>query len=156
MLPSDSELAATGDNYTLHVVSGVVVLRVWSRRDISYARGAALAQEKVQVLGQLAGREDVRALYFDLVDAAPVVGPITEAAVRAMFRTFVDRGHAIAVLVGNSATQELQFTRLLRDVGTRARPARGLVTLSRDDADAYVRSFVPAFVSSSAAAHVPS
>ena len=139
---------AQGDNYMLHVVAGVAVLRVWSRKDISYARGAALAQEKVQVLERLALREDVRALFFDLVDAAPVVGPITEAAVRAMFRSFVERGHPIAVLVGNSATQELQFTRLLRDVGTRARPARGMATSSRNDADAYIRSFVPAFAAS--------
>lgn len=138
MTANGVEQVAQGENYTLHVDDGVAVLRVWSRKDLTSARGAELAQQKRVHLAQLARRGDVRALLFDLVDAAPAVGPVTQTAVREMFDAFVDRGHRVAVLVGPSPTQALQFERLVR-TATRRREELGLVTADRATALAFVR-----------------
>jgi hypothetical protein len=133
-----SELVATGDNFSLHVDDGVVLLRVWSQRDMSFARGAELAQTKLEHLRRLVVRADVRALVFDLVAAAPVVGPVTEAAVRSMIHVFAERRLPVAVVVGESPMQALQFTRLLREAGTKD-DHHGLVTRDHAAADTFVR-----------------
>lgn len=139
MAGTPAELVASGDNFSLHVDGGVVVLRVWSRRDMTFARGAELAQTKLEHLRQLVLRPDVDALLFDLVDAAAVVGPVTESAVRAMIRVFAERDFAVAVVVGESPMQTLQFTRMLRDVGGRQNVVRGLVTRDRAEAERFLR-----------------
>jgi len=139
MAAAPAELVASGDNFTLHVDRGVVLLRVWSRSDMSFARGAELAQTKLEHLRQLVNRPDVDGLLFDLVDAAAVVGPVTEEAVRAMVRVFAERDHAVAVVVGDSPTQSLQFTRMLRAVGGRRQSVRGIVTRDRAEAEDFVR-----------------
>ena len=140
MAGASAEFVASGDNFSLHVDAGVVVLRVWSRRDMTFARGAELAQTKLEHLRRLVTRPDVDALLFDLVDAAAVVGPVTETAVRAMIQVFAERDFAVAVVVGESPMQELQFTRMLRDVGGRKGAVRGVVTRDRAEADAFVRA----------------
>lgn len=109
---------------------------------MTFARGAELAQTKLELLRRVVNRPDVEALLFDLVDAAAVVGPVTEEAVRAMIRVFAERDHAVAVLVGDSPTQTLQFTRLLRAIGGRRATVRGIVTRDRVEAEAFVRGAV--------------
>lgn len=139
-----TELVASGDNFTMHIDRGVVVLRVWSRRDMSFARGAALAQAKLDHLRQLVTRPDVSALIFDLIDAPAVIGPVTEQAVRAMIGVFAEHGHAVAVLVGERPMQTLQFSRLVREVcGTKNGHDLGLVTPDRVAAEAFVRRAAP-------------
>ncbi len=134
-------LVASGDNYTLHVDGGVVVLRVWSRRDMTFAHGAALAQAKLDHLRRLIERPGVAALLFDLVDAPAVVGPVTEQAVRAMIGVFAERGRPVAVVVGDRPLQALQFTRLVREIcGTDAAAGLGLVTHDRTEAETFVRA----------------
>jgi hypothetical protein len=134
-------LVASGDNYTLHLDGGVVVLRVWSRRDMTFARGAALAQAKLEHLRRLIERPGVAALLFDLVDAPAVVGPVTEQAVCEMIGVFAERGRPVAVVVGERPLQALQFTRLVHKVcGPDAENGRGLVTHDRAEADAFVRA----------------
>ena len=130
-------LVASGDNFTIHVADGVVRLRVWSRRDMSYARGAELAQKKVDVLREVARRAGVVGLLFDLTEAAPVVGPVTEDAVQAMMRAFADHGHRVAVVVGPSPTQGLQFTRLAREACKRRAP--WIVSDDIEDAERFLR-----------------
>lgn len=136
------DLIASGDNYTLHLRAGVAVLRVWMQRDMSSARGAELAQQKRVHIAQLARRSDVRALVFDLVDASPAVGPVTQQAVREMLDEFVRRRHPVVVLVGPSAMQTLQFERLVR-AATKGRESLGLVTADRAAALAFVRLPAP-------------
>jgi hypothetical protein len=141
MSGTSAELVASGDNFTLHVGDGVVVLRVWSRKEMTFARGAELAQTKIDHLRRLVDRSEVHALIFDLVDAAAVVGPITEETVRAMIRVFTDRDLRVAVLVGESPMQSMQFTRMLRDVIRRKLvDERGLVTRDRAAAATFVKA----------------
>lgn len=136
-----AELFASGDNFTLHLDGGSVVLRVWSRKDITFARGAELAQRKVEHLREVVGIPGVHGVLFDLVDAAAVVGPITEDAVRAMFRVFTERDLRVAVVVGDSPLQSLQFNRMLREVtGGKDIDERGLVTRDRAAAEAFVKA----------------
>ena len=130
---------ASGANYTLDVDRGVVCLRVWKNSQLTFAQGAQLAHEKLSHLRVCVERPGMRALLFDLEHAPPVVGPVTEAAVQAMIRLFCERHLPVAVLVGDSPLQALQFARLLREMMGPAHDTHGLVTSVRAQAEAFVR-----------------
>lgn len=109
------ELFASGGNYQIFVEDGIVDVVVWRRPDVKLAEGAGFAREKVAHLKALAARAEAAALILDLGDAPPVVGPQTQAAVTEMLRTFTAGGRRIAVVVGPSATQQMQVERLVRE-----------------------------------------
>jgi hypothetical protein len=108
---------AEDGNYTIDVDEGIVDVHVWRRPDVAMPVGAGFAQEKVAHLTALAPRADVVGLLLNLADAPTVIGPLTQQAVQAMLRCFVDRGRRVVIVVGESSMQRMQCQRLLRELG---------------------------------------
>jgi hypothetical protein len=73
---------AKGDNYEVVIEGAWAKIRVWRRPDLSFERGASLAEELSGLLGQLArgAVADVKGLAFDLRTAPPLIGKRTRAA----------------------------------------------------------------------------
>jgi hypothetical protein len=129
------ELFASGGNYQVFVEDGLVEVVVWRRPDVSLVQGAAFAREIVAQLTTLAARDDVNALLLDLVDAPPVNGPQTQAAVAEMLQTFSGAGRRTAIVVGDSPMRQMQFERLMRE---QAGPTGGVFRLTHQ-ARAFLR-----------------
>jgi hypothetical protein len=61
-----------------------------------------------------------RGIIFDLRRGPPVFGPKTRETLAGFFSAAAQAGIGVAVLVGESAIQVLQFRNLCRDAGGRA------------------------------------
>ena len=103
-----------GGNHHKGVRRGVALCRVFSRPDLSYAEGAALAREIESWSSRVARRVDVRGFILDLRAAPPISGPKTIEAKRQMLGRFLARDLRVVVVhAGESATQTMQLRRLL-------------------------------------------
>lgn len=89
-----------------------------------------------------------RGVIFDLRKAPPVFGPKTREALAGFFASATRAAIPVAVLVGESAIQVLQFRNLCRDSGGRA-------DVFDNEADA-VRWFGPSPMSGDAVFNTPS
>jgi hypothetical protein len=133
-----------GDNHIISARHGIATCQVWVRPDLSPEDGARSARQMSDYLAQHVLRPDspYRGVIFDLRKAPPVFGPKTREALAGFFSSAARASIPVAVLVGESAIQVLQFRNLCRDSGGRA-------DVFDNEADA-VRWFGPSTVSGDA------
>jgi hypothetical protein len=98
---------ASGGNYQIDLVKGIVVCRVWKRPEITREEGARFAEEKVEILTRLAEgpRAMAKALLFDLRQAPASWGPITQAALDKIFVAWEVAGRRLGVLLADEPLQ---------------------------------------------------
>ena len=111
-----------GDNHLISARHGIATCQVWVRPDLSPEDGARSARQMSDYLAQnvLYPDSPYRGVIFDLRKAPPVFGPKTREALAGFFSSAAKSGIPVAVLVGESAIQVLQFRNLCRDSGGRA------------------------------------
>jgi hypothetical protein len=111
-----------GDNHLISVRQSIATCQVWVRADLSPEDGARNARQMSEYLTQhvLYPGAPYRGVIFDLRKAPPVFGPKTREALSGFFKSVADASIPVAVLVGESAIQVLQFRNLCRDSGGRA------------------------------------
>jgi hypothetical protein len=111
MLAPPSELSTSGDNHELTLRDGVVRGRIWKRPDLDMEQGAENARQlEATLLGWLQHRP--KGLYLDVSEGPEVAGPKTEATIGTWFRAYAQARVGIAVRVGPSAVQKMQYQRL--------------------------------------------
>jgi len=120
-MPQDDTLATEGDNHRLFLQDGIVRGAIWKRPDLDNAQGAANAQQIEQaLLGWLSRRP--QGLFLDVSEGPEVAGPKTEATIAAWFEAYANAKIPVAVQVGPSAMQRMQYQRLLHEkLGARGR-----------------------------------
>ena len=113
---------AQGDNHLISARDGLAICQVWSRPDLSPEDGARNAQQMSDYLTTqvLTTNTPYRGIIFDLRRGPPVFGPKTRETLAGFFKGAAKLGIAVAVLVGESPIQVLQFRNLCRDAGGRA------------------------------------
>ena len=122
----DDALATEGDNHRLILTDGIVRGAIWKRPDLDNAQGAANAQQiEHALLGWLSRRP--QGLFLDVSEGPEVAGPKTEATIAAWFEAYANAKIPVAVQVGASAMQRMQYQRLLHEkLGPRGRLCAGL------------------------------
>jgi hypothetical protein len=111
-----------GDNHLISARQGLAICQVWTRPDLSAEQGAKNARQMSEYLERhvLQPRSPYRGVIFDLRRGPPVFGPKTRETLAGFFATAARLDIGIAVLVGDSPIQVLQFRNLCRDSGGRA------------------------------------
>ena len=111
-----------GDNHLISARNGIATCQVWVRPDLSSEDGARNARQMSDYLTQyvLFAGSPYRGVLFDLRKGPPVFGPKTRETLAGFFATAASAKIAIAVLVGESPIQVLQFRNLCRGSGGRA------------------------------------
>ena len=111
-----------GDNHLISARSGLAICQVWTRPDLSPEDGARNAKQMSEYLIQnvLYPGTPYRGIIFDLRRGPPVFGPKTRETLAGFFSAAASNGMGVAVLVGASAIQVLQFRNLCRDSGGKA------------------------------------
>jgi hypothetical protein len=111
-----------GDNHLISARYGLAVCQVWTRPDLSAEQGAKNARQMSEYLERnvLQPNTPYRGVIFDLRRGPPVFGPKTRETLAGFFATAARLEIGIAVLVGDSPIQVLQFRNLCRDSGGRA------------------------------------
>jgi hypothetical protein len=111
-----------GDNHQISARDGIAVCEVWSRPDLSPEDGARNARQMSDYLTSNVLRvgSQYRGIIFDLRKGPPVFGPKTRETLALFFSTAAKANIGVAVLVGDSAIQLLQFRNLCRDSNGRA------------------------------------
>ena len=111
-----------GDNHLISARQGLAICQVWTRPDLSAEQGAKNARQMSEYLERhvLQPSSPYRGVIFDLRRGPPVFGPKTRETLAGFFATAARLDIAIAVLVGESPIQVLQFRNLCRDSGGRA------------------------------------
>jgi hypothetical protein len=129
---------ATGGNYSLDIVDGVVLCHVRKRPDVSREEGAAFAVEMGRHFATLASGSRVFAFacILNLRDAPPVWGPATQAALEYMVRVWEVAARRVALVTSSEeAIQQLQCKR----IATMQAPSHSKVFTSLEGAEAWVR-----------------
>ena len=111
-----------GDNHLISARHGLAICQVWTRPDLSAEQGAKNARQMSEYLERnvLQPNGPYRGVIFDLRRGPPVFGPKTRETLAGFFATAAQLDMGIAVLVGDSPIQVLQFRNLCRDSGGRA------------------------------------
>lgn len=122
-MPSET-LSIEGDNHRLVLDAGIVRGAIWKRPDLDTAQGAANARQIERTLLEWL-RHRPRGLYLDVSQGPEVAGPKTEEALGSWFAAYAQAHVPVAVRVGASAVQRMQYQRLL---GTKAGPSGKLCT----------------------------
>lgn len=129
------EFVVKGDNHELTLQRGLVQARIWKRPDLDLAQGAENAMQiERTLLGWLPRRPT--GLLLDLSGGPEVAGPKTEATIGSWFRAYSQAKVAIAVRVGASAVQRMQYQRLMQQYGS----ARGCISQDMDECLAFLRA----------------
>ena len=102
---------ASGGNYQIDLVKGIVVCRVWRRPELSREEGAKFAEEKIDVLTRLAEgtRAMAKALLLDLRTAPSSWGPMTQAALDKIFIAWEISGRRLAVLLAEGEPLQMML-----------------------------------------------
>ena len=108
--------------------SGIAVVRVWRRPDLSRDEGARCAQLIADHMERLAGK--VRSCVFDLTRATTSWGPATHRAVRKMIAVWEAATKPIYIVPARDAIQRL----LLREIQREVAPHRGHLVESHEAA----------------------
>jgi hypothetical protein len=113
---------AQGDNHLISARDGLAICQVWSRPDLSPEDGARNAQQMADYLTSnvLRPGSHYRGIIFDLRRGPPVFGPKTRETLAGFFSAAARNNIGVAVLVGASPVQVLQFRNLCRECGGRA------------------------------------
>jgi hypothetical protein len=111
-----------GDNHLISARDGLAICQVWSRPDLSAEDGAKNAKQMSEFLASqvLRPASPYRGIIFDLRRGPPVFGPKTRETLAGFFAAAARNKIPVAVLVGESPIQVLQFRNLCRDSGGRA------------------------------------
>jgi hypothetical protein len=111
-----------GDNHLISARLGLAICQVWTRPDLSPEDGARNAKQMSDYLSQhvLHPGTPYRGIIFDLRRGPPVFGPKTRETLAGFFAAAARQNIGVAVLVGTSAIQVLQFRNLCRDSGGKA------------------------------------
>jgi hypothetical protein len=111
-----------GDNHLISARHGLAICQVWTRPDLTAEDGARNARQMSEYLttNVLAANAPYRGVIFDLRRGPPVFGPKTRESLAQFFATAARLNMGVAVLVGDSPIQVLQFRNLCRDSGGRA------------------------------------
>lgn len=110
-MPSDT-LTIEGDNHRLVLEGGIVRGAIWKRPDLDNAQGAQNARQiELALLGWL--RHRPRGLFLDVSQGPEVAGPKTEETLGSWFEAYAQAHVRVAVQVGSSAVQKMQYQRLL-------------------------------------------
>jgi len=111
---------ARGAIFEISAENEWVACEVVNRSDVSAEEGARCASQINEVLiGQvLSPRSRYRGLVFDVRKGPPAFGPKTRAALEKVFAAASSSGRRIAVLVGESPTQRMQFVNLCQEHAT--------------------------------------
>lgn len=111
-----------GDNHQISARDGIAICEVWSRPDLSPEEGARNARQMSDYLASNVLRvgSQYRGIIFDLRKGPPVFGPKTRETLAMFFGAAAKASIGVAVLVGESAIQLLQFRNLCRDSDGRA------------------------------------
>jgi hypothetical protein len=106
---------AEGPNFRFDIADAIARCRVWRRQDLDSAQGARCAEDLANHARKLAaGAAGVaRAMVLDLRDAPAVSGPRTLGALGELLKSWEDVRRPVAMVVGASPTQALQFRRLV-------------------------------------------
>lgn len=105
---------AEGGNFTIDLKGGLAHCRVFRNLDLNSAECGELARVKVGLFAQLAAGA-THGMLLNVVDAPAVTGPMTQDAVGKMLKPWEEARKPIAVLLGTTPIQKLQFVRLLAD-----------------------------------------
>lgn len=108
--------------------SGIAVVQVWRRPDLSRDEGARCAQLIADHMARLAGK--ARGCIFDLTRATTSWGPATHQAVRKMIAVWEAAAKPIYVVPARDAIQRL----LLREIQREVAPHRGHLVESQEAA----------------------
>lgn len=103
-----------GDNHHLTLEHGLVRGRIWKRPDLDLAQGAENARQIERALLTWL-KHAPRGLYLDVSEGPEVAGPKTEATLSAWFRAYADKQVRVAIRVGPSAMQRMQYRRLVQE-----------------------------------------
>jgi hypothetical protein len=108
---------ARGAIFEITAENDLVACEVINRSDVSAEEGARCAAEMNDVLTKqvLRQRSPYRGLVFDVRKGPPAFGPKTRAALEIVFAAAAASGRRIAVLVGESPTQRMQFGSLCQE-----------------------------------------
>lgn len=111
-----------GDNHLISARHGLAICQVWTRPDLTAEDGARNARQMSEYLTThvLSPSSPYRGVIFDLRRGPPVFGPKTRETLAQFFATAARLNMGVAVLVGDSPIQVLQFRNLCRDSGGRA------------------------------------
>jgi hypothetical protein len=111
-----------GDNHLISARNGIATCQVWVRADLSPEDGARNARQMSDYLANqvFIKGSPYRGVLFDLRKGPPVFGPKTRETLAGFFASAASAKIPIAVLVGESPIQVLQFRNLCRDGGGRA------------------------------------
>lgn len=107
-------MLARGAIFEVRAEDDWVTCEVINRTGVSAEEGARCAAEMNEVLTTrvLGARSLYRGLIFDVRKGPPAFGPKTRAELEMLFATATTNGRRIAVLVGESPTQRMQFGNL--------------------------------------------
>jgi hypothetical protein len=110
---------AEGDNHLIATRDSLLICQVWVRDDLSKEQGAKNAAEMSDYLiGYLqAEARRCRGLIFDVRRGPSVFGPVTRAVLLRLFAAAAATKTRVAVLVGDSAMQSLQFASICQEAG---------------------------------------
>ncbi len=112
---------AEGGNYRIEIVGQVARFILWRRPDLDSKEGARLAAEAVRHFERLAqmNEREVRAMLQDIREGPVVAGPITQKHVANMLTAWARCGRPLAIIVGSSPIQLLQYRRMVADHASR-------------------------------------
>jgi hypothetical protein len=109
----------SGPIYEIRLEPPVAHCRVWTRTDIDATTGAVCAKEMRDAISEHVVRGfGFRGVIFDVREGPPAFGPKTQVALTELIRECAAGGRGIAFLVGDSAIQRMQFTRLQKESGS--------------------------------------
>lgn len=108
------QVLASGAIFEIRADDDTVTCAVVNRSDVSAEEGARCASEMNEVLTTrvLGPRSPYRGFVFDVRKGPPAFGPKTRVALEMLFAAATTYGRRIAVLVGESPTQRMQFGNL--------------------------------------------
>ena len=105
---------ASGGNYRIELVDGLVRWLIWARPDVDSTTGARFAEEQVAHSSALAIGAS-RGLLFDLSQAPTVMGPRTQMAITATLVPWERVRKRVGVVISDNAMQRLQWERIVRE-----------------------------------------
>jgi hypothetical protein len=108
---------AQGAIFVIRQSGELAVCEVVNRQDVSAEEGARCASVMHEVLTTrvLTAHSLYRGLMFDVRQGPPVFGPKTRAALELIFVHARGAQRRLAILVGGSATQRMQFGNLCQE-----------------------------------------
>lgn len=111
-------LVASGPIFEVAFENQILRCRVWRDNSVDEATGAECAESMSKTLLSYARGEEpgCSGILFDVTAGPPAFGPRTEASLRSLLQECARHRCPVCVLVGQ-AMQELQYGRLLREIG---------------------------------------